>query len=156
METMRCMLTQAGLPPCFWGVALDVAIKCANLSPTDALGGNTPYHAFWGKEGDVSYLRVFGCAAYRHVEIRRKLQNPGKVGIFVGYDTSNPRVYLVYDPDTEWPTARRTSPLTRSASLHHGCSPTSSTTPSQWGHERQWGHNRHRRQGGLLSRDPRA
>lgn len=77
-----------------------MAIKCTNLSPTDALGGDTPYHAFWGKEGAVDYLRVFGCAAYRYIEHRHKLQNPGKMGIFVGYDENNPYVYKVYDPET--------------------------------------------------------
>ena len=40
-----------------------------------------------GRKPGVKHLRVFGCVGYTHIpsEKRKKLDNPGKVSIFLGY-----------------------------------------------------------------------
>ena len=67
-EGITAMLSEAGLPPSFWGEALSALLHVLNRSPTSALPGKTPYEAFYGRKPDVSHLRIWGCVAYVHVQ----------------------------------------------------------------------------------------
>lgn len=110
-ERARCGLRDAGLPACFWGYAVLWATYVINRTPTRSVGGGrTPHEAFYGVKADLSHFRAFGCKAFRHVEIRKKLDDKARVGIMVGYDATNRRTYLVYDFEhgKAYPTAHAT------------------------------------------------
>ena len=52
-----------------------------------------------GRKPDISSLHIFGTVCYTYEEIKSKLDNRSKRGIFVGYDRESPS-YLVYHEDT--------------------------------------------------------
>ena len=52
IEMMRSMLRYSGLVKEYWGEAANTAAYTINRLPTDVLGGDTPYHAFWGKRAE--------------------------------------------------------------------------------------------------------
>lgn len=62
------MLSEAGLPPSFWGEALSALVHVLNHCPTSALPGTTPFEAFHGRKPDVAHLRIWSCLAYVHVQ----------------------------------------------------------------------------------------
>jgi transposase InsO family protein len=99
IEMVRSMLRYSGLAKEYWGEAANTAAYTINRLSTDVLGGDTPYHAFWGKHADLSHLKVFGCRAYVHVhdQQRRKLDDKAWEGILVGYHERNRTIYRVYD-----------------------------------------------------------
>ena len=61
VETTRAMLLDADLPQKFWAEAISTA---AYLSPSSAIGGNTPHQAWYREKPRVDHLRVFGCTAF--------------------------------------------------------------------------------------------
>ena len=99
VETVRCLLHQAGVPMRFWAEALSVATYLKNRSPTSCFAGQTPYERWWKVKPDVSNLKVFGCVSYAHVprEKRRKLDKTTTKCIFVGYP-ENCKGFKLYDP----------------------------------------------------------
>ncbi|KAK3020979.1 hypothetical protein RJ639_046966 [Escallonia herrerae] len=56
-------------------------------SPTSALNGGIPEEEWSGKPVNYSFLRVFGCIAYAHIdkEERKKLDSKSQKCVFVGY-----------------------------------------------------------------------
>jgi len=59
-----------------------------------------PYQALFGKLPDLSYLRVFGCQVFFHIDKRkkRKLGHKSSERIFIGYASDCP-AWLVYNPN---------------------------------------------------------
>src|SRR5688572_8497453 len=94
-EDVTAMLSQARLPPSFWGRCLATQVKVWNCLPTTSLPGKTPYEAWHGKKPDLSPFRVFGCTAYVFVQKdkRKKLESHMEKCIFVGY----PAGYQAWD-----------------------------------------------------------
>jgi len=74
-----------------------------NRSPHTALGGKTPYEAWYGSKPNLGHLRVFGCRAVAHVsdELRTKTDWTSKSSpncIFIGYsETEN--LFKLWDVD---------------------------------------------------------
>ena len=93
------MLHATGLPLNFWEYAAVTAVYLLNRSPTKALTDATSYEAWRGDKPDLSYLRVFGCCAYMHVDKtkRSKLQPRSTPVIIVGY-APEAKGWLVCDP----------------------------------------------------------
>jgi Reverse transcriptase (RNA-dependent DNA polymerase)/GAG-pre-integrase domain/gag-polypeptide of LTR copia-type len=86
-EAATAMLTEANLPPSFWGFAVLAYIHAANRCSSQAHKGTTPYQLWHSKKPSVKRLRVFGCAAYVHVQKdqRRALEAHTRKCVFVGY-----------------------------------------------------------------------
>jgi hypothetical protein len=63
-----------------------------NRCPSHAHDGKTLYEIFWKKKPSVKKFRVFGCAAYVHVQKgqRRMLELHTKKCVFVGYPEDRP------------------------------------------------------------------
>jgi len=102
-DKTRAMMIASGLPPSFWGHALLHATYLVNISPTTALAGySCPYEAFFNRKPDLTYLKVFGSAAYNHVDIRTgrtKLANRARKGYYLGVSEDS-RTAKVWFPDT--------------------------------------------------------
>jgi transposase InsO family protein len=98
VESAKCMMHTAGLPPTYWAWALATAAFLRNRSPTRALHRKTPYEAWTGNKPSLAGLRVFGCLAYVHIPKanRSKLDYKARVCVFVGYSMQS-KAYLCYD-----------------------------------------------------------
>lgn len=68
MIKVRAMLEQASVPGVFWSKALKHAETLHNCTVSNALIGITPHGSLFGTAPDNSKLRVFGCAAYIHLD----------------------------------------------------------------------------------------
>ena len=86
-EMARAMLNEKKLPQNFWADAVLTAVYLQNRCSAAALNGVTPFEVMSGRNSRVKHLRVFGCIGYTHIptERRKKMDNPGKVCIFLGY-----------------------------------------------------------------------
>ncbi|KAK3020690.1 hypothetical protein RJ639_045596 [Escallonia herrerae] len=87
MERAMCMRIHADLPLQFWAAAVDPALYLINRSPLSALNGGIPEEEWSGKPVNYSFLRVFGCIAYAHInkEERKKLDSKSQKCVFIGY-----------------------------------------------------------------------
>lgn len=100
-QMARAMMNTAGLPhDLFCNLASQAAIFTKNRMPTK---GNehdlSPYEARYGIKPDLGKLKVFGCKACVYVSKeagRRKMENSGEEGMFVGY-ADDGAGYLIMD-----------------------------------------------------------
>jgi transposase InsO family protein len=102
METCEALRTQAKLPEGFWSFFVFLAVYLMNRRPHSALGGRTPFEAWWGRKPGLSHLRVPGCDAWSlNPPARRSSQDPrARRGIFVGYAPKQ-KAYRLWDPERE-------------------------------------------------------
>lgn len=100
-EGATALLTESNLPPSFWGLAVLAYVHVMNRCPSRSRGDKTPYELFHKKKPSVKKFRVFGCAAYIHVqkEQRRALESHTQRCIFVGYPSERPG-WMFWDPTT--------------------------------------------------------
>lgn len=73
------MLSCTKLPKEFWGEALSTTNYLQNRSPTKAISvDKTPFEIWFGRQPNLSYLRIFGSLAYVLVrkEHTTKLDSP--------------------------------------------------------------------------------
>jgi hypothetical protein len=97
---VRKMLNDSGLSKGYWGYALQHAIYLYNRLPHSFLGGSTsPYEALFGVKPDLDGLKVWGSPCWRYIskDLRNKLEDTAKQGIFVGYHPVKAG-YLVFHP----------------------------------------------------------
>ena len=87
LERARSMRVHAGLPLHLWGATVDTAVYLINRSPSSALDGKIPEEVWSSKKVDYSFLKVFGCIVYTHVdrESRKKLDAKSHKCVFLGY-----------------------------------------------------------------------
>ena len=98
-----CSMLQSKLPAHLWECAVGHAVYLINRSPHSALGGKTPYEAWFGKVPNVAHVRVFGSYAYVCAEGEAaggKLTARSWRGRFVGYPESVEGAYCVYNEST--------------------------------------------------------
>jgi hypothetical protein len=90
-------LTEANLPPSFWGFATLACVHEMNRSRVH--NGMTPYERFHKKKPSVKRLRVFGCAAYVHIQKKQRhtLGSHTKKCIFIRYPNDHPG-WMFWDP----------------------------------------------------------
>ena len=68
MNMTRCLLHEAHLPKHLWGEIAATSVFLINRLPHKALKGDTPYYRMFGKQADLSFLRVNDARAFVHVE----------------------------------------------------------------------------------------
>jgi transposase InsO family protein len=90
-ETVKALMNDQGLSMYLWGEATMTTIYVQNISSHHILKDMTLKEAFSGKKHNVEHLRIFGCPVYIHIPTNKikKLEPPGKKGIFVGYSESS-------------------------------------------------------------------
>ncbi|KAE8903035.1 hypothetical protein PF003_g13163 [Phytophthora fragariae] len=85
---IRSLLTTANMPWMLWVEAIMFAVDVSNVSPSRGLGGDTPYTRRFGERPSVDQLKIWGCIVHvftPKVLRKSKLENPGKLGLFVGF-----------------------------------------------------------------------
>ena len=99
-EAARSMLQGAGMTNGFWECAVSTAVHVRNCAPSRANDYVSPHERLFGNTPDLSYLRVFGCLAYRHITtMRTKLEPTSERLVFVGYEGSS-KSYKLWNPRT--------------------------------------------------------
>ena len=69
-DMARCLLKQANLSNSFWVRAVDVTFYLTNRCLSCSLPPNkTPFELFYGRKPDLSNFKVFGCSAFRVLEV---------------------------------------------------------------------------------------
>ena len=103
-EMSKSMLHEAKMPKQFWAEAMNTACFVANLLPTSALSGGTPFDRWFGGEKKFEYsrLKVFGCVGYVHIERkqRHKLDFNATLCVMLGYDLTS-KAYRLWNPQSQ-------------------------------------------------------
>ena len=71
MEMVRSMLKAKHLPNEYWEEEENCAVYILNRFPTKAVMNKVPEEVWSGRKQGVTHIRVFGCAAYAHIQIGR-------------------------------------------------------------------------------------
>ena len=85
LDMVRSMMSHTNLPASFWGYAIETATLILNRDPTKKVN-KTPYGIWYGKNPNLSYLKVWGCEAYVKCEALSKLEPRSEKYIFVGVE----------------------------------------------------------------------
>ena len=86
LETTRSLLFGAQLPTYLWEEVVKTACYLYNRVPTQALYRTIPFKVYTGQRSNLAHLRVFGSAAFIHIQDRKKLDPKSHQLVFVGYD----------------------------------------------------------------------
>jgi histone deacetylase 1/2 len=75
------------MPLKYWDEAFLTAVYLINRLPSRVIQSKTPIECLFGKSGDYSLLRIFGCACWPNLRPynRHKLEFPSKQCVFLGY-----------------------------------------------------------------------
>lgn len=85
LERVRCLLSQSGMPKKFWGEAVSTAAYVINKCPSFAVESlKCPDELWYGKPGNYTHLRVFGCRAFAHIR-KDKLEPRAIKCVMLGY-----------------------------------------------------------------------
>ena len=107
MNMTRCLLNEANLPRHLWGEIAATSVFLVNRLPHKAIKGDTPYWRMFGKQANLSFLRIIGSRAFVHVEGHTtKLQPRAWEGVLVGYDNDSP-TFRIYNRTTGRVTSSR-------------------------------------------------
>lgn len=100
LETARCLLLEADLPPMFWAEAVSTANYIRNRCPSKSVNGKTPYEMWTGEKPDVSHFHVFGenVMFLDRRPGKGKFDARSKAGIFLGYAEES-KGYRIWFPD---------------------------------------------------------
>ena len=99
MEKCRCMRLTAGFSKEFWGETATTALHLINMFPSSAIGFKIPEEVWTGRQGDYSYMRIFGCAAYA-LQKEDKLDSRARKAVLLGYP-EGVKGYRLLDLETQ-------------------------------------------------------
>ncbi len=101
-EGVTAMLSESGLPPQFWGEAVFAFVHARNRCGTSTIKDGTPYQIAFKEKPDISHLRIWGCAAYVHVQKdkRKGLGSHMEKCVFIGYPPGY-KGWKFYNPVTK-------------------------------------------------------
>lgn len=99
----RAMMLDSRLDGPFWGEAINTAACLHARTPSQSVGGRTPYEMLNGKGNiaEIHHLRRFGCAAYKLIpeEVRRgKFSVRSRVCVMVDYVHETTKLWKLWDP----------------------------------------------------------
>jgi hypothetical protein len=100
-EKNRALLFESGFPVGLWGLATHAACYLYNRTPHSAIDFVTPYEMFFGKEPDLSNIRIFGSLVEcfdSNIPKGRKFQSRTNTRFLAGFTKTG---YTVFDPETK-------------------------------------------------------
>ena len=71
-EHARSMRLHAGLPKTFWADAVSITAYLINRGPSVPMEFRLPEEVWSGKEVKFSYLKVFSCISYIHIDFNAR------------------------------------------------------------------------------------
>jgi hypothetical protein len=86
MERARSMRLHVGLPLQFWVDDVNIVVYLINRGPSISLDGGIPEEAWTSKKVNYSFLNIFDCEAFVHInkENRTKIEEKSKKCTFIG------------------------------------------------------------------------
>lgn len=86
-KRVRSMRLHAGLPKMFWVEGVNTVAYLINRGPSTPPNGRIPEEVWSSKAVNLSFLKIFGCLSYVHIDAcaRSKLDAKSKHCFFVGY-----------------------------------------------------------------------
>ncbi|KAF7174279.1 hypothetical protein CNMCM6106_008468 [Aspergillus hiratsukae] len=100
LELARALLLQMQIPKRYWRYAVQMANFIRNRTVFNLAelkkDVKSPYEALYGKQYDLTTLRVPFCKVWFHVETDDKLDPRAREGVFIGYTKSSSQ-YLILD-----------------------------------------------------------
>ena len=97
---VRCLLVDSGLPPSLWSELMLTTTYLCNRVPHSALKMETPYKVLYGKEADLSHLKIIGSRAFVHIKDSTKLGHTSWEGMVCGFSENESNSYHVWNPKT--------------------------------------------------------
>ena len=97
---VRCMRVDSGLPPFLWGELMVAASYICNRIPYAALNMETPYKNLYGKDADLSHLKIIGARASVHIKNPNKLGHTSWEGIVCGFSETESNSHRIWNPKT--------------------------------------------------------
>ena len=71
---VHCLLVDGRLPPRLWGELMLAATYLCNRIPHSGLDMETPFERLYGKEANLSHLKIIGARALVHIKNVKKLE----------------------------------------------------------------------------------
>lgn len=99
VEAARTMVYSKNLSKTLWAEAVNTAVYTINRTGNTGQEGKTPYELWFNKNPDIYNLKIFGSEVYAHIpkEKRRKWDQKGRKGIFVGYSEETKGYRICFD-----------------------------------------------------------
>src|SRR3954463_8296160 len=90
------------MPKSYWAEAVLTATLLINITPSSAIGNETPHSRMHNTSFDYTLLRTFGCVCFVLLppHEKDKLSSKSCICIFVGYSPAH-KGYRYYDPVTK-------------------------------------------------------
>ena len=97
---VRCMRVDNGLPPFLWGELMMAASYICNRIPHSALNMGTPNKKIYGKDADLSHLKIIGARTFVHIKDPNKLGHTPREGMVCGFSETEGNSYRIWNPKT--------------------------------------------------------
>ena len=97
---VKCMRVDSGLQLFLWGELMMTAPYICNPIPHSALSMETPYKKLYGKEADLSHLRIISARAFIHIRNPNKLGHTSWERIVCSFSEIESNFYRICNPKT--------------------------------------------------------
>ena len=97
---IRCVSVDSGLPSFLWGELMMAASYICNRIPHSALNMETPYKKLYGKDADLSHLKILGVRAFIHIKNPKKLGHMSWQRMVCGFSETESNSYRIWNPKT--------------------------------------------------------
>ena len=87
----RCLLVDSGLWPKLWGELMLTAAYSCNRMPHSGLDMETPFKRLYGKEANLSHLKIISARAFVHIKNAKKLKPKSWEGMLCGFSEDEAR-----------------------------------------------------------------
>ena len=97
---VRSMRADSGLPPFLWRGLMMAALYIWNRIPYWALKMETPYKKLYGKDANLSHLKIIGARAFVRIKNPNKLGHTSWEGMVCGFSETESSSYRIWNPKT--------------------------------------------------------
>ena len=97
---VRCLLVDSGLPPKLWGELMLTAAYLCHRMPHSGLDMETPFKWLYGKEANLSHLKIIGARAFVYIKDAKKLEPKSWEGMLCGFSEDEALSYRIWNPKT--------------------------------------------------------
>ena len=97
---VRCLLVDGGLPPKLWGGLMLTGAYLCNRMPHSGLDMETPFKWLYGKEANLSHLKIIGVRAFVYIKDAKKLEPKSWEGMLCGLSEDEALSYRIWNPKT--------------------------------------------------------
>ena len=95
-----CLLVDSRLPPKLWGELRLTAAYLCNRMPRSGLDMETQFKRLYGKETNLSHLKITGARAFVHIKDAKKLEPKSWERMLCGFSEDEALSYRVWNPKT--------------------------------------------------------